>query len=308
MAHLLHQLPNGRTVPSWWTERGWGTDTTDQELLDQELLYSEWDIDDAPPTPPAPQDLATARNLVTVLMKSGGLSLALELIEDVMQSSTHAQYDYKMLNMQTEIELILAGAGLREWREQIALTRAKKVVKLAPKWAPGYYRLGILHSIRMQPTQSIHYLANAANLEPDNELYQIGVTKALADLPPNMKWDPDSRMIQVEPNESTSRNVVHPPQRAVKFAKEWYEQHGKNFFLADYLSDNIMYINPFDRPLTLISIFTISFIFSVKIYFRSHLSERGTKRQRYPGATFSHKIEFTKSLHNSSKQLFKTWN
>jgi hypothetical protein len=94
--------------------------------------FIQSDIDDAPPTPPAPQDLATARNLVTVLMKSGGLSLALELIEDVMQSSTHAQYDYKMLNMQTEIELILAGAGLREWREQIALTRAKKVVKLAP--------------------------------------------------------------------------------------------------------------------------------------------------------------------------------
>ena len=132
-----HQLPNGRTVPSWWTEQGWATTSTQEENT-----LRQWSRFGGKLTPPSPLDLAQTRNIAKVLITSNLNSAVSEahcLIKEVMLHTTHAQYDYKMLDMQTEIEMILGDSIHEE-----TISRAKKVIKLAPKWALGYYRLGVI--------------------------------------------------------------------------------------------------------------------------------------------------------------------
>ena len=104
----------------------------------------------------------------------------------------------------------------------------KKLLNLPPS---GRYRLGVIHSLRMQSASAVRFIANACTLDPDNQIYQTGFEKALQDLPSNMTWNSEKKLIVcVRKNDADANpSIVHPQQRAVQFAKEWYIENGSTY-------------------------------------------------------------------------------
>ena len=247
----LFTLPNGKIVPSWWCERGWAnsTDSSSSELTEYQFLPFLLDTDKEPTILPAPLDLARTRNIVKVLLRSAGFSLASDLIRQVMGSNSHACYDYKLLDLWTEVEII-HGRDVA-MSDRLLMGRANSVIELAPKWAPGYYRLGQLHSLRLHAADSVRYFAMAATLEPANEVYEHALARAIEDLPSNMEWNAKTRMTTKTPDRESDPNIVHPPMRAVRFGKIWYENHNSTYPNVGERGDGILYTLPPDvRPCT----------------------------------------------------------
>jgi hypothetical protein len=83
----------------------------------------------------------------------------------------------------------------------------------------------------MQSASAVRFIANACTLDPDNQIYQTGFEKALQDLPSNMTWNSEKKLIVcVRKNDADANpSIVHPQQRAVQFAKEWYIENGSTY-------------------------------------------------------------------------------
>ena len=86
------------------------------------------------------------------------------------------------------------------------LDRSRHVVKLAPKWAPGLFRLGQILSLQRDPHGAVVQFHSALSADPENVDLQRALDIAIDDLPERTTFDRNTVVRGERQTETTQRS------------------------------------------------------------------------------------------------------